>query len=246
MSTTSALRRVDNVRSPDPLRKSQLVLHGVYRYDFRRPGNDRSIDRAQSHPPTPHNRHSTPRPHPGCPHRRPDSRGHATANQRLYFDWHILFHNHRRVLVDQHVLRKGRQVHRLVDHFVALVQARRLVTPPLETHPSAVHHLALDALVASAAEHRKAGNDPVSRLMVRHLGPDRRHRPRSLVSQDSRQRALVQPIYVVQVAVANSRSSRLYQYLSGPWLSHIHLFYGYGLVRRSHHGCFHLHLGCPP
>ena len=99
----------------------------------------------------------------------------AAADQRHAVERHVAADAHERVLVHEHALGEGAQVHELRDRLAVLREARRLVGTAHRRLALAEVRAAGDAVLARAAEGREAADHVVAGRDVAHLA---RRRPR--------------------------------------------------------------------
>jgi len=124
---------------------------------------------------------------------------------RLEVERHVGPHLHERVLVDDHLLGKRRQVEELVEVLALPGQPLGDAGRHLHLGCLADREVAAQAELAVAAEHRQARDDVVAGLDVGDVLADRLDDAGRLVPQHHRHRRRVGALDEVQVAVAEAR-----------------------------------------
>ena len=174
----------------------------------------------------------------GAARDRAITRQHAAAQQRGQVQRHVVAHLHQRVLVHQHLLGEGRQVQVLVQVLALPAQALGHAGQLLDGRVAAHAHVAADAVLAIAAEHRQAGHHVVTGLELGHAIAHGLDHACGLVAQDGGHRRGVLALDEVQVAVAQAGGLHAHQHLIAAWLVDLDIFDGHGLTHALEHGSF--------
>ncbi|MCY1293367.1 hypothetical protein D9M70_426260 [compost metagenome] len=206
---------IDHVGGAELARQFQLGRHAVDGDDAAGAGNRGTVDRSQADAAAADHGHGLARLHFGGMDDRAHARGDGAADQRRAVQRHVAADRHQCVLVDQHLLGKGRQVQELV-HGSALPcrQARLLAFAAAGIGLDAQRQVPCQAMLAMAAVCRQAGDDVVAGPDRAHLGANLLDHAGGLVPQDGRHRIRIGAVQEMQVRVAHAHGGGAHQHFA--------------------------------
>ncbi|MCY1219918.1 hypothetical protein D9M72_319120 [compost metagenome] len=228
---------VDHVGRAKPARQFQLGRHAVDGDDAPGAGDGGAVDRGQPDAAASDHGNGLARLHLRGMDHRAHAGGDRTADQRGAVQRHVAPYCHQRVLMDQHLLGKGRQVQELVHRpALAAHQARLLAFAAAGIGLGAQRQVAGQAMLAVAAVGRQAGDHMVAGLDRAHFGADLLDHARGLVAQDRRHRVRIGAVQEMQVRVAHAHGGGAHQHLARAGLADGNVFdhqRGLGLMQDS-------------
>jgi hypothetical protein len=142
--------------------------------------------------------------------------------------------------MQQHPLRKGAQVGKLIEPHALLRQARRFVAAPLTVRaPDAQMGTPQQALFAVAAINRRARDYVIPRLECRNLAADRLDDTGRFMAEDRRRPRRQRAVQAMQIAMAHSARDGADQDFARTGLIDLHLFDGKRLFECTKNRSFH-------
>ena len=213
--------------APSSWASSSFEPHHVDSDDLVRTGDPRALDRRESDPTAPDDGDRLAGCHLRGTEHGSETGGDPAADQGRLVERHVAGDLHERVLVDEHLLGKRRQMEELLDDFpVGSVQTGRLARSPhqLGVLVLAQRQVPVGALRAVTAECRQAGDDVITRLDVADHRPDGFDDAGRLVPEHGRALIGVLALHEVQVAVAETSRDGANENLSRSRLTDLDVF----------------------